>query len=143
MAKAASNKKRKAQAAANQPTKKPATAATAVDVSNSDIDQASKPTTTDDNLIAGLVFPEELEATIEVLRTLAENPAALRSSKDLKGFKGAMWDCWRGLQEASGTGTYLIMFKVQIQKLKSYLSARHRRIPHVQNLGRAPRLASP
>ncbi|KAL7416706.1 hypothetical protein BDY24DRAFT_433048 [Mrakia frigida] len=58
------------------------------------------------DLIGGVIFPEELESTIEVLTALSQNPEMLKS-KQLKGFKGAMWDCWRALQETTGTGSSL------------------------------------
>lgn len=66
------------------------------------------PEADDDGLIGGSIYPEELEAAIEVLRALTAQPELMKAGKGggglIKSFKGAMWDCWRALGEVSGTG---------------------------------------
>lgn len=107
MAKSSSNKRKQASQPANtQPHKKPAAVVSAAVI-------ASTPADDDDTLLAGLLYPDELEASIDVLRTLAANPELMKvgSTKSLNGgqvkaFKSAMWDCWRAMGEVTGTGAF-------------------------------------
>lgn len=104
MAKASNNNKRKANGgSAGSAAKKAATTGPKKVV----VEAVAAPAAEDDDsdLIGGVIFPEELESTIEVLTAISQNPEMLKS-KQLKGFKGAMWDAWRALQETTGTGPY-------------------------------------
>lgn len=108
MAKSSSNKRKQAsQPASAHPHKKPAAVVSAAAPASTPADND------DDTLLAGLLYPDELEASIDVLRTLAANPELMKigSTKSLNGgqvkaFKSAMWDCWRAMGEVSGTGAF-------------------------------------
>jgi len=53
---------------------------------------AVKPETEDEaELVGGLIFPDELQITIDTLITLSNNPEVLKS-KAFKGLKTAVWD---------------------------------------------------
>ncbi|KZT41951.1 hypothetical protein SISSUDRAFT_1069674 [Sistotremastrum suecicum HHB10207 ss-3] len=59
-----------------------------------------------DNLIGGLLFPDELDITTDTLITLAQNPTLI-SHKQLKPFRTAVHDYWRISQEVALTGSSL------------------------------------
>lgn len=115
MAKSSSNnKKRKAvPPQAGAPAKKPtpggslSSAASAAQPTGSSTTPAPA-AADDDGMIGGTIYPEELEAAVEVLRALAAQPELMKAGKGggagMKAFKGAMWDTWRALGEVSGTG---------------------------------------
>lgn len=104
MAKPNNNNKRKAASSSSASANKKA----ASNNSKKEVAAAPPPSSIEDDeaLIGGVIFPEELESTIEVLTALSSNPELLKK-KEMKGFKGAMWDCWRALQETTGTGPFL------------------------------------
>lgn len=86
-----SNKKRKAAQHTAQPVKK---------------QHADPVPQEEEELIGGLIFGDELQSTVDVIQTVAQNPSLLKS-KTMKPFKSAMYDCWRSMQEVSGTGSSL------------------------------------
>lgn len=53
-----------------------------------------------------LLLPEEVESAVDVLRTLAANPALL-AGKELKGLKGAVHDVHRVMSEVATVGASL------------------------------------
>lgn len=93
------NKKRKSgtQPSQSQPSAKrpalPATNGASAHPANDD----------DEGMVGGLLLPEELETAVDVLKTLSGNPDLFKG-KELKAFKGALWDVWRSMGEATGTG---------------------------------------
>ncbi|CED83925.1 Prolyl 4-hydroxylase, alpha subunit [Phaffia rhodozyma] len=102
-----SNKKRKAsQQPSNTGKKQHAEAISSTPATHEQAELKDAQSGAEEELIGGLIFGEELDSTVEVLQTLAQNPAILKS-KSMKPFKSAMYECWRSMQEVSGTGTSL------------------------------------
>jgi hypothetical protein len=156
MAKSSSNnKKRKA---ASQSTAKSPTPAKKASTAGAASAAAAEPTVAsaavvgrdvDDSLIGGSIYPEELEAAIEVLRALAAQPELMKAGKGggglIKSFKGAMWDCWRALGEVSGTGQppfrRLDMYTGRLTRKSR--SSPFRLEPHEPDLDDAPERSAP
>ena len=59
--------------------------------------------TDDEELVGGLVYNDELDTTLETLRTISQNPELLKS-KQLKPLKAGVYEMFRVMNEENSVG---------------------------------------
>jgi hypothetical protein len=98
----AASKKRKQQASKSNAAPANKKANTAQPLATTDLETVPLEHDTSD-LIGGMLLPEEVESTIDVLQMVSKNPEVLKL-KELKGLKGACFEAMRMIKEVSGEG---------------------------------------